>query len=387
MSNQSSEILNITLKKAVASAAHQLSPSTPQYALHREFYGSPDSPFLAPRGIYVYDDILIVADTGQNRVFIWKELPLNNPFATPDLVLGQINDTDTGRNAGSYVSAGTLQYPSGLWTNGEQLIVCDAWNHRVLIWHQFPQRNEQAADVVLGQDDFTGNLPNKGGITTEPSASSLYWPYGVTVNDGKLWIADTGNRRVLMFDQVPTENGQQASAVIGQESFCSREYQSNTPVWPYSVKIGPNEELAITDTQYYRVLLWTHWESAFAHPPDTIIGQPDLESNGMNQYQLTPQPNALSWCYDSLFTDEGLLVADTGNSRILIYNQLPAISNTPADSLLGKADFYTGSENASTVFGTEKLMYWPFSLARTPAILAVADTGNHRILFYKSSAH
>lgn len=387
MSNQFSEILNITLKKAVSSAAHHLSPSTPKYALLREFYGSPDSPFLAPRGIYVFDNVLIVADTGQNRVFVWKELPLHNPFAAPDLVLGQINDTDTGRNAGSHADAGTLQYPSGCWTNGKQLIVCDAWNHRVLVWHTFPDHNEQAADVVIGQDDFSGSLPNKGGIASEPSASSLYWPYGVFVDHGRLWIADTGNRRVLMFDQIPTENGCPASAVIGQEDFRAREYQPSGPIWPYSVKIGPNGELAITDTQYYRVLLWRHWESAFSNPPDAIIGQPDLESNGMNQYQLTPQPHALSWCYDSLFTETGLLVADTGNSRILIYNQLPTISNAPADTLIGKADFYTGSENASTVFGTEQAMYWPFSLARTPSILAVADTGNHRILFYEPIIH
>jgi hypothetical protein len=77
-----------------------------------------------------------------------------------------------------------------------------------------------------------------------------------------------------------------------------------------------------------------------------------------------------------------MLVADTGNSRVLRFSQLPQTSNPAADGLIGKHNFFTGSENAETVFGTEKSMYWPFSICADADTLAVADTGNHRILLY-----
>ena len=39
--------------------------------------------------------------------------------------------------------------------------------------------------------------------------------------------------------------------------------------------------------------------------------------------------------------------------------------------------------NNATVFGTEKNLYWPFSICADQGRLAVADTGNHRIVLYQ----
>jgi hypothetical protein len=377
-------VLNITLKKAMP-------PTTGEWADERtaalpihSFKGPESTPFLAPRGVFFKNGQLFVADTGRNRVFIWNEQP-GTLFAEPDVVLGQGDAEGTGRNAGGEVSASSLQYPSGLWSDGQRLIVADAWNHRVLIWHTMPTGVAQPADVVIGQPDFTHNLPNVQGVGATPSAQSLYWPYGVFSDGQRLWVADTGNRRVLFFEKIPVQHQTPADAVIGKPDFESRDYENQDPIWPYSVKIGPNGELAITDTQYYRVLLWNHWRTALSQKADCIIGQPDLDSCGQNQYGLFPQAHTLSWCYDSFFHQNGLLVADTGNSRILQFSNLPPMSNWPADALLGKPNFQTGSENADTVFGTEKSLYWPFSICADGHQLAVADTGNHRILFYQLS--
>ncbi|GAB4417029.1 MAG: hypothetical protein OHK0039_26910 [Bacteroidia bacterium] len=100
----------------------------------------------------------------------------------------------------------------------------------------------------------------------------------------------------------------------------------------------------------------------------------------MNQYGLFPARHTLSWCYDACFVHGELLVADTGNSRILRYDGLPSASNAPAAGVVGKPDFHTGSENAATLMGTEAMLYWPFSLAASDQYLAIADTGNHRIV-------
>lgn len=380
----SDSILNITLKKAAPPTQAAAAPEGAAAPQPRWFRGPEGMPLLAPRGVCLYaGGGLAVSDTGRNRVFIWHRLP-HQLHQEPDLVLGQDTADAAGRNAGGDASAQTLQYPSGVWSDGRRLIVADAWNHRVLIWHTFPVRNGQPADVVLGQPDFGHNQPNVGGVGALPTGQSLYWPYGVFSDGQSLWIADTGNRRALFFERIPTRSYAHADAVLGKPDFTTRDYENEDPIWPYSVKISPDGALAITDTQYYRVLLWRHWRDALTEKAAIIIGQPDLHSNGQNQYGLYPGAHTLSWCYDSAFSDGGLLVADTGNSRILRFSAWPAHNSPAADGLLGKPDFHTGSENAETVMGTDANLYWPFALsAGEGGLLAVADTGNHRLAFYQ----
>jgi hypothetical protein len=55
-------------------------------------------------------------------------------------------------------------------------------------------------DVVLGQADLGAVEPNRGGA---PDGTTLYWPYGLAWLDGRLYVADTGNRRVLIW-RVPS---------------------------------------------------------------------------------------------------------------------------------------------------------------------------------------
>jgi hypothetical protein len=91
----------------------------------------------------------------------------------------------------------------------------------------------------------------------------------------------------------------------------------------------------------------------------------------------------LSWCYDSCFYREGIWVVDTDNSRVLWFDPMLLASNPTALQVLGKKDFKTGSENLDTIFGTEQILYWPFSLCIDGDTMALADTGNHRIVIYE----
>jgi hypothetical protein len=351
-----------------------------------KFIGEADNPLLAPRGVFFDKNVLTVSDTAQNRVFIWNNFEYNKTQKAT-VVLGQLENTNTERNAGNTVSASSLQYPSGLWTNGKILIVADAWNHRVLIWNNIPTTNGQAADVVIGQKDFESNQPNIGGIGKSPTAQTLYWPYGVWSNGKSLWIADTGNRRVLFFENIPTENYAAADKVIGQQTMNEKDYDGNNAVWPYSVKINTEGNLAITDTQYYRVLLWKNHKDAFTKNADTIIGQPTLQSNGQNQFYLKPKSNTLNWCYDCCFYKNGIAVADTGNSRILIWNEIPTDNNEHANTLIGQPNFSVNGESSLSFSTTvENEMYWPFAINSFEDNIIVADTGNHRVLFYKPVA-
>ncbi|MDX1907724.1 MAG: hypothetical protein SF053_11870 [Bacteroidia bacterium] len=379
--------LHITLKKSGPPDRSQTPTPAPPAVLVATFAGTDQTVLLAPRGVWWTHRTLLVSDTGQNRVFIWREVDPLRPIGEPDIVLGQADPGDTGRNRGGDVSAATLQYPSGVWSDGQRLIIADAWNHRVLVWHQFPTRHGQPADVVIGQENFTANEPNGLGIGAAPSDRSLYWPYGIHCDGTRLWIADTGNRRVLYYDHIPDTHHAPATAVIGKPDFISRDYEHTDAVWPYSVRVSPAGRMAIADTQYFRVLVWHDWTTALTQPADVILGQADFEQNGANQYGLYPQAHTLNWCYDTCWLDDTLLVADTGNSRVLWFSPYPSQHNTPASNLIGKPDFVTGSENAATTLGTQEMMYWPFAISAGDGYIVLADTGNHRILFYQLLPH
>lgn len=342
------------------------------------FKGSEHKPFLAPRGVHLVNNMLFVSDTGQNRVFIWKKSP-DTLHQEPDVVLGQYDVESSGRNAGGNVTAESLHYPSGIWSDGQLLVVADAWNHRVLIWHQLPTENGQAADVVVGQPDFESNEVNVEGISKNPTAKSMHWPYGVFSDGKQLWVADTGNRRILYYETIPAYNYAPADKVIGKPNFSTRDYENHQPIWPYSVKINANGVLAVADTQFYRTLIWHNWETAFHTPADVIIGQPSFDACGQNQYGLFPDSHTLNWTYDICFYKKGLLVNDTGNSRLLYFEEIPKANSQSADAVIGKRDFKTGSENKDTIVGTDSSLYWPFSICTQNDKLIAADTGNHRL--------
>lgn len=343
------------------------------------FKGSRKKSFLAPRCVFVSSNKLFVSDTAQNRVFIWNSIP-NTKYAEPDIILGQTTAESSQRNSGGLVSNSSLLYPSGIWSDGKKLVVADSWNHRVLIWLEFPANNGQPADIVLGQPNFSTNQPNITGQAANPNSNSLHWPYGVWSDGSNLWIADTGNRRVLYFKNFPTANSTHADGVIGKPNMFSRDYENRDPVWPYSVKVNHKNQMIVADTQFYRVLVWNDWKTAFNQPADVIIGQNTFDDCGQNQFSLAPTQKSLSWTYDACFYKDGILVNDTGNSRILWFDKVPTANNQTAKAVIGRPDFTTGSDYSQNTNEVKNAIYWPFSIQTSANRLFIADTGNHRIV-------
>ena len=93
---------------------------------------------------------LLVTDDDNNRVLIWNTLP-TSPTTPPDIVLGQKNFYS---NAAGHGLNG-LNFPMQVYTVDGKVLVADARNNRILIWNTFPTENGQPADIVL-----SGNLTN-----------------------------------------------------------------------------------------------------------------------------------------------------------------------------------------------------------------------------------
>ena len=109
--------------------------------------------FNQPSDAHVGGGRMVVSDTLHHRVLVYLEVP-TAAGALPDLVLGQTDMVSCGWNRDGTPGAGTLASPGGVWTDGERVVVADSENHRVLLWSTFPTADGQPADLVLGQETF-----------------------------------------------------------------------------------------------------------------------------------------------------------------------------------------------------------------------------------------
>ena len=216
----------------------------------------------APAAVAISNGRLIVADTGNHRVLVWNTIPTSDG-APADLVIGQqgytrcvSNDANNDGTRDATPSAATLNFPNGVWTDGTRLVVSDSANNRVLIWNQFPTRDGQAADAVVGQSAFTARV-------AATTATGLSAPCAVNGTALQLFVADCENHRVLVWNQFPSGTGAAADVVLGQRDFVSRaqlapptdeslNFSASLPsgillAWPH---------VGVVDTSNHRVLLF-----------------------------------------------------------------------------------------------------------------------------------
>jgi uncharacterized protein (TIGR03437 family) len=106
--------------------------------------------------------------------------------------------------------------------------VADTLNNRVLAWKNGTGfNNGQAADLIIGQPDRFSTQPLGPG--TIFSATGLSFPTGLAVYQGDLYVADTGNNRVLRFRKPFAQASQPPvpDLYIGQPNLSSRGINYN----------------------------------------------------------------------------------------------------------------------------------------------------------------
>jgi hypothetical protein len=79
-------------------------------------------------------DRLVVADTSNNRVLIWHGIPRGAEAFPADTVLGQPDMDANGENRWSAVTDDSLCWPYGLSLAGNLLAIADSGNNRVMLW-------------------------------------------------------------------------------------------------------------------------------------------------------------------------------------------------------------------------------------------------------------
>jgi hypothetical protein len=312
---------------------------------------------------------LYVPDSRNHRV-----LKYLSPFTTDvvaDEVWGQADFAGNECNRSASPSAATLCFHSigasgsGVTLDaGGSLWVADGGNNRVL---RFPKQVDgtiaKTADLVLGQPDFTAG----GDWSFGDAMDRMHAPAAVRFDGmGNLYVADSENRRVLVF-RAPFVSGMSASGTLGL-AFSGGPLGLEVDPWGRGLWVFDNEGW---DGQ---VQLWGFDGSLQAtlpplgNPGGGSIGidaegaiLPSVYVYGQDVYRFTPQPDGTYVLDKALFSPpfgynlttsrrlehsawmgvaiaaHQLVVAD---GRLLFWNDPLSLANgEPADGFLGASDF------------------------------------------------
>jgi hypothetical protein len=340
--------------------------------------GSPSASTLSGvSGVFHDGSRLIVADTTNHRVLIYPPDATTGTSAT--IVLGQDSMTAVTANRGAAVAANTLSSPRAVYSDGTRLFVADAGNHRVLIWNTIPTTNGADADLVLGQANMTSSSSNRGAGV--PDGGTLSGPRGLARSGTRLFVADTDNHRILIWDTLPTADGQNANLAVGQADLISGSPNrgGSTSAQTLSSPTGlwiTGTTLLAADRSNHRVLIWDTLPTANGQAADQVLGQDDLNGGSQNAGESAPK----AWTFNqplSVWSDgTRVVVGDSLNYRILFWNEFPQINGESADMVFGQPDFVT-NVLTSTLPTT---VYTPSGLAFAAGSLWIADSSRHRVL-------
>ncbi len=315
---------------------------------------------------------VFVADTGANRVLRFPSASALANGAGAEAVFGQVTFSDS---FGAATRLGMLQ-PGGLFLDRlGRLWVGDTYNNRVLMFEAASYRNNQPTpERVFGQPDFAT-------ATFGTSSQKMSSPIGVWVDTSDtLWVADTGNNRVLRFDTVsnnPIQNSA-ADAVLGQANFSMNTAGSGAAGFqnPSGVAVSNSGALFVVCANAHRVL---RFNSAGGLPSglnnaSAVLGQMDFDAtiSGFSASQM-------NYPYGITVTpDDSLWVCDTNNNRVIRFDQASSkTSGSPANGVVGQSNF-TNHAPATTNRRLDNPLYQAFVDAT--GSLWVCDSPNNRVL-------
>jgi len=301
-------------------------------------------------------------------------------------VVGQLDFTTSD----NVLSATGFGNPSGIAIDpaSGKVFVSDTHHHRILRFSSTAAMAAGApAELVFGQPNFTTANPP----TSPPTQFNFNSPRDLAVDSqGRLWVADTSNHRVMRFDDASNlaANQPNANGVLGQANFTTKASATSATGMnvPSGVNVDWGGRLWVADTFNHRVLRFDDAANkANGAAADGVLGQSLFTTNsfattasGMRwprristRLVTTPPP--------FVFFLTELWVTDADNHRVLRFDNAANKANGgPADGVLGQANFTSGSPGTS-----QSTLRMPTGIHVLPnGDLWVADTNNNRLLFF-----
>ena len=320
---------------------------------------------------------LWVVDYNASRVLRFSSAAGFANGEAANLVLGQANFTSDACNRGTAaVAANTLCGPIGIAIDqAGRVYVADNGNNRIVIYRPPLASGMDAAEVV-GQADFTVGSVNRGGTL---AGNTLNQPQGLALDaSGNLFVADTGNNRVLRF-AAPASTGASANKVFGQADFTTGAAATTATGLnrPNGVAVDANNNLWVASEGNHRVLRYDGGVAGGDATADLVLCQALFTTGGAGTTaSACNSPTGVA------VDREGVVyVADYGNSRLLRFTTLA--NGASATAAVGQANFTSGSCNRGLAAPTADTFCTPFGVAvdRRGNLLA-GDYANGRVIRY-----
>ncbi|TGM46224.1 NHL repeat-containing protein [Leptospira vanthielii] len=252
------------------------------------------------------EDALYAVDMTNNRVL---HFPKNSNL--PAAVYGQPGFTSSAAGA---ASATTLSTPIAVTSASDGgVYIAESAYHRILY---FPS-GSTTATRVYGQPSFTSNTSGLSNI-------KLSSPNGMVLDsEGGLYVADNGNSRVLYFPSGSTT----ATRVYGQPDFITNAGGPGATglSGPTGVALDQSENLYVADTGNNRVVMYPRTTQTEGIAAVGVFGQFNDLNCSVNNNSGSCAGSAVG--PKSLYSPTGiffnklgqLYVADRSNNRVLVY--------------------------------------------------------------------
>ena len=232
--------------------------------------------FNAPRQIsFAPDGSLYVADSRNHRI---EHFDADGKVIK---VFGAFGDNTNGKAPG-----GTLNEPWGVAVGPDgSVYVSDTWNHRV-------QKFDANGTFIKMWGTF--------GLSDAKTPSALYGPRGIAVDaQGHVYVADTGNKRIAIFDA----DGK-FLAQFGSEGFDVGQFSE-----PTDVQLDAQGNVYVTDTWNQRVQVFSPSADGLTFTP---LRQWPVE-NAWKSQSLDNKP------YIAIAPDGHVYVTDPEGYRVIEY--------------------------------------------------------------------
>lgn len=268
----------------------------------------------------------------------------------------------------------------------QRLFVADPFNSRIMVWDVHPDRLSETPDAmaVIGQDDFMSR-ERRGGTAGLANPASLNYD----VATDRLFVTDSDNHRVLVYDVSPEslETGMAASFVLGQVDLDSHGpgLGPDRLNRPGSLRYDHvNERLFVADVGNRRVLVFSAGTDDLHTYPNAVhvLGQDDFFSSESRTdlRKLTPGAMILDVRGQRLLVNEGSVL-----NRMLVFDVHPDhLQNNPnAAAVLFQEDFGPPVRGTSAVLENSPR---PFLDEETNTLyVASGYPGGNRVLLYDFS--
>jgi len=278
--------------------------------------------------VTTYD--MAVITTGESAVDVMGQ----STAATACSTLTQIYTQNFANNGVNPIGHNA---PSGaeIDTVNHRLFVADTGNNRVLVYNldSSNQLVDRVPDNVLGQADLYTN-------TAALSQTGLSGPYGLAYDstNNRLFVGDSGNARVLVYDTASISDGEAATFVLGQADFTTKSAVASQTRLASAYGLSydsTNSRLFVSDGVNNRVIAYDVASVSNGEAAVGVLGQTSYTGTTCTYTTQSGMCNPTGVAYSS--TGNRLFVVMV--TRVLVFDVAVVTGGENAVNVLGQTNF------------------------------------------------